>query len=322
VGRFFEGYWRSLKPLEVEEPVDVWIHRPLAYLLARLLLPTSVSPNLVTMGSILLGLAAMTAMLSEFIGHMPVAGLCIFLSAVLDCADGQLARMRGTSSSLGRMLDGVADCVVSLAVVGSGSIVVLRARSATWWELSLTAAAIVFTAVTGSFHTASYDHYKNIYLRFTQPKYQEGEDLETALRRRAESAQKDPLWLRAAWTIYLFYLGSQLNYIRSFDPSTTAQLDNLPAYSPQLAAIYRNHNSSLMRHWRRWFGFGSLTFGFALATAVNWLGLYLILRGLLFNFWYWGYMRPNQRRASEATFAESGVQSAIPSAQTNVSAVT
>ena len=33
--KFWEGYWKSLKPLEVEEPIDVWVHRPLAYLIAR-----------------------------------------------------------------------------------------------------------------------------------------------------------------------------------------------------------------------------------------------------------------------------------------------
>ena len=53
---FWAGYWKSLKPLAVEEPIDVWVHRPLAYLLARALLPTPVSPNLVTMISIVFGL--------------------------------------------------------------------------------------------------------------------------------------------------------------------------------------------------------------------------------------------------------------------------
>ena len=49
---FWDAYFRSLKPLEVEEPIDVWVHRPPAYVLARILLPTPVSPNAVTFGSI------------------------------------------------------------------------------------------------------------------------------------------------------------------------------------------------------------------------------------------------------------------------------
>ena len=204
MGRFLDGYWQSLKPLEVEEPVDVWIHRPLAYLLVRILLPTSVSPNVVTIGSIALGLSALTAMLVTFPGHMPLAGLCVFLSAIADCADGQLARMRGTSSMLGRMLDGAADFVVSIAVVGGGAYVVLRDHAGTWWGFALMGLAVALTGVTGSFHTASYDHYKNLFLRLTHPKYQEGEDLDTARKRHSEKATGQSFWVRAAWPIYLF----------------------------------------------------------------------------------------------------------------------
>ena len=52
---FWSGYWQSLKSLDVEEPVDVYVHRPLAYLLARALLPTPISPNLVTIASMVIG---------------------------------------------------------------------------------------------------------------------------------------------------------------------------------------------------------------------------------------------------------------------------
>jgi len=304
VGRIFDGYWQSLKPLEVEEPVDVWVHRPLAYLLAKLLLPTRISPNAVTVASILFGLSALGCMLAQFPLHMPVAGLCVFLSAVADCADGQLARMRRSSSALGRMLDGVADFVVSIAVVGGGAFVVLREHSGSWWEFIVWALAIAATGVTGSFHTASYDHYKNLFLRMTHPRYQEGEDLETALKRHEASKATASLWMRVAWAIYLYYLRSQVDYIRKFDPNTTCAWNQLPAYSPTLGAIYGKHNARLMRQWRAWFGFGSLTFGLAVATATNYLGLYLILRGILLNIWYFAYMLPLQRAASRDAFEE------------------
>ncbi len=307
MGRFLDGYWQSLKPLEVEEPIDVWIHRPLAYLLARVLLPTSVSPNVVTIGSIALGLSALTAMLVTFPGHMPLAGLCVFLSAIADCADGQLARMRGTSSMLGRMLDGAADFVVSIAVVGGSAYVVLRDHAETWWGFALFGLAVAFTGVTGSFHTASYDHYKNLFLRLTHPKYQEGEDLDTARERHSEKASGPSFWVRAAWPIYLFYLKSQVDYLRGYDPYTTCQLNRLPMYTPELAAIYSKHNAPLMRQWRMWFGFGSLTFGLAIATAANLLGIYLILRGVMLNIWYFAYMMPLQRVASREAFAQMGI---------------
>ncbi len=304
MGRLFDGYWQSLKPLEVEEPIDVWVHRPLAYLLARMLLPTAVSANAVTVLSILLGVSAFGSMLAHFPGHMPLAGLCVFMSAVADCADGQLARMRGTSSMLGRMLDGAADFIVSIAVVGGGTIVVLRDHSGNLREFIAIAATVAFTGVTGSFHTASYDHYKNLYLKLTHQSYQEGEDLETARARRALVGSAQSIGARAAWPIYLYYLKSQVDYLRKFDPYTTCRLSQLPEYSPERAATYSKHNAPMMRQWRMWFGFGSLTFGLAVAAALNLLGVYLVLRGILLNVWYFAYMMPLQRAASREAFAE------------------
>src|SRR5258708_18535839 len=106
---FWAGYWASLKPLEVEEPIDVYVHRPLAYLLARACSHLPVSPDAITALSIVFGIASAVTLLGSFPYHLQLGGLLLFSSAVLDCADGQLARMRGTSSMFGRMLDGTAD---------------------------------------------------------------------------------------------------------------------------------------------------------------------------------------------------------------------
>jgi len=77
VTELLDAYFRSLKPLEVEEPIDVWVHRPPAYVLARILMPTPVSPNLVTIGSIVFGCAAGAAIFARFRGHLQLAG-CLF----------------------------------------------------------------------------------------------------------------------------------------------------------------------------------------------------------------------------------------------------
>src|SRR5450432_3249975 len=118
------GYLGTLKPLDVEEPIDVWVHRPLAYLLALAVAPTPVSPNFITCCSIALGVAAGACMLLRPSHELWLAGVLIFLSAVFDCADGQLARMRKSSSPFGRMLDGLADLAVSIAVVVGSSWIV------------------------------------------------------------------------------------------------------------------------------------------------------------------------------------------------------
>jgi phosphatidylglycerophosphate synthase len=304
---FWAGYWKSLKPLEVEEPIDVWVHRPLAYVLARALLPTPVSPNLVTLISIAFGIATGLAMVLDFPGHLPVAGLCLFLSAVFDCADGQLARMRGTSSALGRMLDGVADLVVAIAAVGGSIWIIWSKHHEPVWLGVVVLGLCVTTAVTGSFHTGMYDHFKNVFLRMTSARYTEGESYARALERYRKGQDRHALGARLAWPVYLFYVKSQEQVVRGFDPVTPTRFELLPGYDAERAEIYRAEAGHLMRLWRNWFGFGSLVFGIAVCVALDVIEWYMLARLIGLNALFYGYMRPAQRRASEAAFRRMGV---------------
>jgi phosphatidylglycerophosphate synthase len=304
---FWAGYFKSLKPLAVEEPVDVWIHRPLAYVLARALVPTPVSPNLVTLISILFGVAAGVSMFSSFEWHLQIAGACLFISAIFDCADGQLARMRGTSSAFGRMLDGVADFVVALAAVGGGIWVIWTKYNQPTWVGLIVLALCVATAVTGSFHTGMYDQFKNVYLKLTSEKFTEGESYASALERFQAGQNRDAFYLRFSWMIYLFYTRSQEQVVHRFDPYTTARLELVGPYDARRAAIYREHAEDLMKVWRTWFGFGSLVFGIALFTALDLLEWYMLARLVGLNAVFYGYLRPRQRRASREAFARMGL---------------
>jgi phosphatidylglycerophosphate synthase len=274
---------------------------------ARLLLPTGVSPNAVTLLSIVFGIACGVAMLSSFEWHLQLAGVCLFVSAVLDCADGQLARLRGTSSAFGRMLDGVADLMVSIAAVG-GSTYVIWSKHHQSMAIGLMAIVLcVATAVTGSFHTGMYDHFKNVFLRLTSERFREGESYAGALARFEAKKERGGFWGRLAWPIYLFYVRSQEKYVLGFDPYTATRVELLPPYDAVHARIYRSHVSALMRVWRTWFGFGSLVFGIAIATFFNVIDWYMLYRLIALNAVFYGYMRPQQRRASRQAFLRMGV---------------
>ena len=303
-----DDYLKTLKPLDVEEPIDVWIHRPLAYLLALALYPTRVSPNAVTVLSILCGCAALVSMVVPFPRHMLIAGMFIFLSAVVDCADGQLARMRKTSSAFGRMLDGAADAIVSFVIVAGGAWVIVRSHSSNVLEMAIYVGLVVLTAVTGSFHTGGYDFYKNLFLRLTNSKYQEGEDLVTATRRRNDQTREESWLMKCVWGLYLYYIESHDRFGRWFDPYSERRLNSLPAYDEARAALYRRHSGGAMRLWRSLFGFGSMVFGFAFFTAIDALDVYVIVRGIGLNLLYIGFLRPLQQKASKNAFAAMALQ--------------
>ncbi|MEZ0228223.1 MAG: CDP-alcohol phosphatidyltransferase family protein, partial [Planctomycetota bacterium] len=108
-------YQDTLKPAPVETLLDAWFFRPVAWGLVKLALPTPLSANGMTFLSILCGLAASGMLLAPDRRVVIAGSLLMVLYGVLDCADGQLARARGTASRIGRILDGVSDYVVGAA---------------------------------------------------------------------------------------------------------------------------------------------------------------------------------------------------------------
>ena len=126
----------ALKHVEVDEPADRYCHRPFAHVLVRALLalPKMVvpTPTAITVMSLLVGWLAAAFMwdglafgtvswngdASDMIfdygrsTSLLAAGALMFTSIVLDCADGQLARLTGQTSQIGRFIDGIADMLV------------------------------------------------------------------------------------------------------------------------------------------------------------------------------------------------------------------
>jgi phosphatidylglycerophosphate synthase len=99
--------------LVLDEPVDRWFSRPLARAVVALLARTPITANQVT------GLASLAGIASGVALGLKRGDLFACLTAaflVLDCCDGQLARLRGGGGMLGRVLDGVGDYLVGLAI--------------------------------------------------------------------------------------------------------------------------------------------------------------------------------------------------------------
>ena len=105
----------DFKPRDVEEWIDWHLHRRLAAFVVDRLAPTPITPNQVTLASGAVGLLAGGALYLAATGSRIwglVAGATLLFGVVLDCADGQLARIRGEASPLGRACS---DCDVTPA---------------------------------------------------------------------------------------------------------------------------------------------------------------------------------------------------------------
>lgn len=104
-----KDYLSSLKSIETENIIDRIFYRPLGYKIAKLLQNTGITPNAVTIISIFVGIAAGVLWYFPYDIGLAILGILALVSAnILDCVDGQLARLTGIKSEVGRILDGVA----------------------------------------------------------------------------------------------------------------------------------------------------------------------------------------------------------------------
>jgi hypothetical protein len=100
----------TVKPPELEDPLNRYIYHPLARGLAALLAPTGVSPNAVSAMSAAVVWAAALCYVGLDWPLSVLLGFGLHLSwHVFDGADGELARRTGKVSPLGELVDGVAD---------------------------------------------------------------------------------------------------------------------------------------------------------------------------------------------------------------------
>jgi len=150
----------SDKGRAVEEWVDLHFFRPIGIRIARALQPTGISADQVTLWSLAIGLVA---------GHLfaygdrwtNLIGFGLFIvSDIFDSADGQLARLRGTSTRFGRLLDGISD---NLRFVNLYFHLIYRLiQSGYWWP-----GAVLLVAAAGLAHSiqsAAIDFVRNAFL--------------------------------------------------------------------------------------------------------------------------------------------------------------
>ena len=93
--------------------VDRFLNRPLGRYLSKILIHAPFSPNQVSIASTLVGI------LSGWffgVGYFISGAFLLQLSAIIDCVDGDLARVLYKESRLGKWLDLVGDQVVHIAV--------------------------------------------------------------------------------------------------------------------------------------------------------------------------------------------------------------
>ena len=118
---FFKVQENYQQSIAVSNVTDFWtkqVCRRIAAVIVIIISPTPITPNMVTVFSFLLNLFANYQLLHN---HLGVAAFLYFFAYVLDCADGQLARLKDVVSNFGRffdpVLDGLKDLITFLVLI-------------------------------------------------------------------------------------------------------------------------------------------------------------------------------------------------------------
>ena len=234
-----------LKSREVEDPVNLWVHRPLAYAFVALIYRTNITPNQVTLLSMLVGLAAAACWVDGSPAMMVWGGALLWSSAILDGADGILARAKRQFSDVGRALDGTADAVVAAASVGAGFLHIWQhhAQPLHLWLMPV-------ALVTAVIQIYLYDYYKESYLQLTNPTWSGVPERLADTRVRLEQLKRE----RAPWThimaadTYVTLLTNQTAVIARTNPDANRERFRYHV-NETTARNYRRFNLGPLRLW-------------------------------------------------------------------------
>ncbi|MCD8318739.1 MAG: CDP-alcohol phosphatidyltransferase family protein [Paraprevotella sp.] len=198
----------TMKSEDTEGAFELYVTRTPGYLWALLFKKLHVHPITVTLLSIVIGAAAgyffyWNSLYMNFIGM-----LLLIWANWYDCADGQLARMTGQKTLIGRILDGFAGDVWFFSIY---FFLCLRMtpETAPWgrpWKTWIWIIAAYSGFYCHSKQCALADYYRNIHLYFLKGK--DGSELDNCAQQR--TLMRALPWNGKEWfhKIYLYFYGN------------------------------------------------------------------------------------------------------------------
>lgn len=238
----------TYKSIDVEETIDIYFYRPIGYVIAKLCRALGITPNVVTVVSIFIGVTG---------GHLlyyrdvtiNIWGIVLWVIAdTLDSVDGQLARMTNHKSKIGRILDGLGGNIMFMSIY-----LHLFARMVVTYDIGWPW-LLLFVLAGGASHSIQSslaDYYRNAYLKFVvDPAKSELEGADD-VRREYEATQfsRNPL-KKILLRTYLNYtvqqesLSKNFQRLRKLVASEFGQ--NVPSW---FRDEYRAFNKPLMKYY-------------------------------------------------------------------------
>lgn len=217
-------YESSLKSIETENIVDRTFYRPIGFKIAKLLKKTSITPNMITVLSIFVGVGAGFLFYYDNLLYN-IGGILLLVCAnILDCVDGQLARLTGIKSKIGRILDGFAGDLW-FASIYIGFALRLANEYGTYWFFALA----VLSGMSHLFQANITDYYKTLHLYFISK--EKGAEFQTPEQIKKQHAQMKFGISRMFYFLYEWY--------------TTLQVKSTPKLQQMLTQLHDKYGDDI-----------------------------------------------------------------------------
>ncbi len=198
----------AYKSEDTEEFFDRIFTKPLGYLWARFFIHIGWTPNMVTFLSMGIGFVGGWLFYPENFLVNLIGVLLVIWANILDSTDGQMARLTGNKSTLGRILDALSTSVWYVAIYVSLCLRIMNDpipfMGGRTWGGWIWVIAVICAFFGHERQCMMADYYRNIHLFFLKNKH--GSELDSS-REIAQQRAKLP-WKGARFQkTYLFYYG-------------------------------------------------------------------------------------------------------------------
>lgn len=245
----------SFKSEDTEEWLDVWFTRPVGLAFALLWERLHVHPNAITILSMFLGLGAGWMFHYTDLWHNLWGVVLLMFANFCDSTDGQLARLTGQKTLIGRMLDGVASDVWFFAVY-LGIVVRLWPQEIPFTGIHWGPLALLLCAVAGlvchSMQCRLADYYRQIHLFFLFGR--NGSEFDRYETQRAiyeNLPRKGAFWDRAFYRNYATYCRAQERStpeFQAFYKAVRAKYPEVEDMPQELRDDFRRGSLPLMKY--------------------------------------------------------------------------
>lgn len=270
-------YEASLKSIETENYIDRIFYRPIGFRIAKMLRNTGITPNMVTILSIFVGAAAGPLFYYNHLIYTIIGILCLIIANILDCVDGQLARLTGIKSKIGRILDGLAGDIWFALIY-----IFLALRPKNEFDTWLFFIPAVLSGLSHLIQANITDYYKTLHLFFVSK--EKGSEFQNFDEVRTQYKEMKPGIGKMLFFLYMGYTSLQ----EIVTPKLQLMLKNLHAkygndIPENIRIDFRRQSGRLMKQFIDFMTFNGRTIVLFISVLTGYVWFYFFFEIVILN---------------------------------------